>query len=320
MTFLLIGESLVDAKKLADGSTQTVPGGSSLNVAIGLGRLGQNVTLVTQIADDHNGQLIREHLAANHVTVLAKPQKSTSVAHATIRPDGSAEYEFEIEWSPVFDHVIPEGVEFVHAGSIAAHLAPGGQETFNLLAAGRARAVTSYDPNCRPSILRDVAKTRREVERYVEVSDVVKASDEDIAWLYPGLRFREVADKWLSGGAQLVVVTRGGAGAWCATAEGPSFDAATIAVNVIDTIGAGDTFMAALLHGLSGEGVGGPFGRSRLRGLDERALREIIQQAALGAAIACTRAGANPPTLNELKLLESKLKTASKVQSGRGHA
>lgn len=305
MTFVVFGESLVDVATGPTITATSTPGGSPMNVAVGLKRLDQEVTLVTHIGEDDAGAAIRDHLRRNGVAILADPASAspTSIAHASIQADGSASYEFSITWDidPVQDPA-REAVAAalaVHCGSIATHLQPGSDEVHRHFRNARSHALTSYDPNCRPSIIGDAAEAVIDVERFVAESDVIKASEEDIQWLYPGSDYREVAAAWLASGAALVVITRGGDGAWCKDADGAVVDVPGIRVNVIDTLGAGDSFMAALLFGLAERGLVGP-GTSRISGLGESELAVIIRQAVRASALTCTRPGADPPTRVEL--------------------
>ncbi len=308
MSFVVVGESLIDQTSYPDGEHQNAPGGSPLNVAVGLGRLHDNVTLVTEIGDDAFGQAIREYVEANNVDLIADVAGRTSTAHAIIQPDGSANYDFAINWNGAAGLTAAqnalETATAIHTGSIAAHLAPGADAALHALKAHRSHALTSYDPNCRASIVGPAPRVRSQAEQFIALSDVVKASDEDIAWMYPHDRYQDVAQRWLDIGAGLVVITRGRRSVWCATQTGIAFDAPAVPINVVDTIGAGDSFMATLLHGLVENNVAGSAGTQSLTDLSPAELRTIIQQATRAAAITCTRTGADPPTLDELRRVE----------------
>lgn len=309
MSFVVFGESLVD---IASGPTITAtstPGGSPMNVAVGLSRLDQDVTLVTHLGDDAAGHKILNYLRHNGVAVVADAESDfpTSVARASIQTDGSASYDFGITWD--IAGILAEaaqrvaGALAVHCGSIATHLHPGSEEVYQHFRNARSHALTSYDPNCRPSIIGSAFGARVEVERFAAASDVIKASEEDIQWLYPGSDYQHVAQRWLESGALLVVVTRGADGAWCQDSTGRVVDVPGVRVNVIDTVGAGDSFMAALLFGLSERGLVGARGKARITGLDRNELAAVISQAVRASSVTCTRAGANPPTRAELLAL-----------------
>ena len=166
----------------------------------------------------------------------------------------------------------------------------------------------SFDPNCRPSIIADVDYARSQAEKFVALADIVKASDEDLEWLYPGVDPLDSARRWLAlGGAEgpaMVVVTRGAEGPWGVNAAGEAHFPAP-AVTVADTVGAGDSFMAALLSGVVDRGLDGAQNRKALRELSAGSLRELLAHAAVAAAATVSRAGANPPTREELKLAEA---------------
>jgi fructokinase len=309
----VIGESLVDiiSGQHREGhphgtSTQTHPGGSPLNVAVGTARLGLATTLVTHYADDPYGDLIEGHLNANRVAAIKGGSAPTSTATATLSPDGAATYAFNISWDingaalPALDAV--QRSRHVHTGSIAAAVAPGDQATLALLAAAGEHASISYDPNCRPGISPDVAAARAQAERFVAASDIVKASDEDLAWLYPDRTPEETVSAWLELGPAVVAMTRGAAGPVILSREG-RVEMAAEAIRVADTVGAGDSFMAALISGLDQLSALGAGGRRRLQALTVDDLRALAAYANRAAAITCSRPGANPPDSTELSTL-----------------
>ena len=248
---VVVGEALVDVVRTADGRSSEHAGGSPMNVAFGLGRLGHDVSLLTRLGDDAHGRLLQEHLASAGVHLLpgAVDAGRTAVARAEIGADGAATYEFDLEWA-VPDVELPPDVDVLHTGSIGAAVAPGADTALALLSAARGRTTTSYDPNVRPAFFASPAQALARVEQFVDVADVVKASDEDIAWLLPGADVTEVAHAWQSRGPALVVVTRGGAGALAVGSSG-SLTVAAPRIEVLDTVGAGDSFMSGLLHALA---------------------------------------------------------------------
>lgn len=310
MTFTVLGEALIDISSGPLVKSSASPGGSPLNVAVGLARLGQEVALLTHIGDDVQGELLRTHLRDNGVRTVAGSSSPfpTSVARAHINADGSAHYEFDITWNIPTES--PDATDFlsaaqaVHTGSLATQLAPGKETVYEYYKASRSHALTSYDPNCRPSIVKQAAVARLEVERFVGQSDIVKASDEDIKWLYPGTPYRKITEKWLQLGASLILITRGDEGVWSHNASGQTVDLPATQINVIDTVGAGDAFMAATLFGLAERSLLGANGKEEIRDMSRKDLIPIIQQAARAAAITCTRSGSNPPTLSELLALQ----------------
>jgi fructokinase len=299
------GEALVDVI-VRDGGERTVhPGGSAANVAVALSRLGQRAVLVTQLGADGHGDLIRAHLAGNGVELIqAGPVSApTSESLATLGAGGGASYEFRLSWD-VPGARIAAGSVALHAGSLGVLLPPGGQRVIELMesACRDGGLVTSYDPNVRPSVTPDRRAVAAVVERAAASAHIVKVSEEDLGFLFPGMTPARFADRLLgAGGAtSLLVVTRGGEGALVATRE-VRFSAAAVPVTVADTVGAGDAFTAALLAGLAKLGMltaGALAGRVST---DSGALHELADQALAAAALTCTRAGANPPTTAELR-------------------
>jgi fructokinase len=300
---LVVGEALVDVVLRRGAEPAEHPGGSPANVAIGLGRLGRRVDLLTWLADDAYGDLVREHLAASDVHVLAgdRGPERTSVARAHLDDQGAATYEFDLTWDLPgrFDEG-DDAPAVVHTGSIATVLTPGAEAVARLLADRRATSTLTYDPNLRPALMGDAGATLPVVERLVELADVVKVSDEDLAWLHPGVAPVEIARDWLRRGPALVVVTLGGEGALAVTAAGDEIALTAPPVTVADTVGAGDSFMAGLIDGLWSAGLLGADARERLHAVDRATVERVLVRCAAIAAITVSRAGANPPTSAEL--------------------
>ncbi|GAB2450048.1 carbohydrate kinase family protein [Xylanimonas ulmi] len=300
---VVVGEALVDVVPDADGGTRDLPGGSPANVAVTLGRLGHRPTLVTSLAQDARGALVRDWLEASDVEVrLAAPACGrTSTAAVVLGADGGASYEFDLDWDLPADllRAALDGADVVHTGSIATVLDPGADAVEVAMRAARGRALVSFDPNARPVITPDVDAARTRVERLVGLSDLVKVSDEDLGWYYPGQPAPAVARRWATAGPVLVVVTLGAQGALVVRGE----DVVTVPgvrVQVADTIGAGDTFTGALLDALTRAGVGGPRARGALADLSVRQLADAAAWAARAAAVTVSRPGADPPTRAEL--------------------
>ena len=297
---LVVGESLVDVVRTASGAGSEHPGGSPLNVAYGLGRLEHEVSLLTRLGGDAHGRLLREHLAAASVALVpgAVDELPTSVARALLDEQGRASYEFDVQWRlPAAQ--LPAEVDVVHTGSIGAAVEPGAGQALELLRSWRGRATTSYDPNVRPAFLGTPERALARVEGFVDAADVVKASDEDLAWLCPGEDPVEVARRWQRRGPALVVVTRGGEGA-VAVAGAGTMRVPAPRTEVVDTVGAGDAFTSGLLHALAGHDLLGPAGARQLRALRLDALEDVLRTAVRAASITCSRAGANPPSRAEL--------------------
>ncbi len=266
---LVIGEALVD---VVDGEPH--PGGSPTNVAVGLGRLGLDVTLVATLGDDEHGALLRRHVESAGVTVQPVAAARTSSAIASIGPDGAASYTFDIAWDPgTID--VPTDVTAVHVGSIGAVLEPGATVVEKLVLDLPVSTRVSLDPNVRPALVADRAEAVQRLDRLAARADVVKVSDEDLAWWHPDSPEADLVERWLAGGSSLVAITRGAQGATL-FAAGERVDVAPEPVTVVDTVGAGDAFMAGLLGALE-QGVS--------------ALAEIGAAAAHSAALAVGRKG-----------------------------
>ena len=304
---LIIGEALVDIVERPDGTVSSHPGGSPANVALGLARLGRSVDLLTSLGDDEHGKLVRDHVTASGVRLAPSgTANATSIARARLDDTGAATYDFTLAWDLEEAAAPDAGTRVVHTGSIAAVLEPGATTVHELISAARSHATITYDPNARPALMGDAAAARRRVEELVALADVVKVSDEDIAWLAPGEEILEVAAAWRLLGPAIVVVTRGAEGA-IAFANCGIVSVSPAPVAVVDTVGAGDSFMSGLIDGLWEAGVLGAEQRGALADISDTSLREVLERCSRIAGITVSRAGANPPTREELgeALLES---------------
>lgn len=291
-TVLVIGEALVDVVTRRDGRVDEAPGGSPANVALALGRLGHEPRLLTRLADDARGRAVRGWLEASGVTVTAVHAPRTATATARLDADGSATYQFDIEWS--LDGAAVGDADIVHTGSIAALMPPGAVDVARAIDGLRDIALVTYDPNIRPALLGDAARVVRQVEDIVATADLVKASDEDLRWLYPAREPLEIAQAWRASGPSIVVVTSGEGGALAVAASGVATVEAE-RVDVIDTVGAGDTFMGALIDGLIRGGYRNARARADLRGISTDEIESILRVSAHAAAVTVSRPGADPP-------------------------
>lgn len=296
---LVVGEALVDVVHAADGSVREHPGGSAANVAVALARLERPVRFASAYADDAYGRLIAAHLAADAVASGSDPAvvARTSSATATIGPDGAASYVFDLEWRLGEVSLDPAPV-VVHACSLGAVVEPGAAQVAAVLERARALTTVSYDVNARPAVTGTGPDTVAAVERIARLAHLVKASDEDLEALWPALGVDGAASHLLGLGPQAVVVTRGGSGATWYAPDG-RVDVASRSVQVADTIGAGDTFGAALLDGLWDAGL---LGRAwdAPPALDPAAIESLLAHAARAAAVTVSRPGADPPYRREL--------------------
>lgn len=297
---LAIGEALIDVVRRADGE-HAHAGGSPMNVAVGASRLGVSSTLSTRFGQDDRGALIDAHTSGSSVVLTPNSRGAarTSTATATIGTDGAASYVFDIEWDWSDD--IDFTPKAVHTGSIGAVLAPGGAHVLDTIARLRATSLVTYDPNSRPALMGDRADAVRIVEGYVRLADIIKASDEDLEWLYPDRTPVETARAWAIMGPAFVVVTAGGTGATVVTSDDSVSEHIAPKVTVADTIGAGDSFMAGLIASLFHREMLDVSHRGALHMLTDETLTSIVNEALQCAAITVQREGANPPRLDEVK-------------------
>lgn len=296
-TVLCLGEALIDVVHRTDGDVQEHVGGSPLNVGGGLSRLGHPARLACWIGRDPRGLMIQQWLSEHAVLLAPGSDRAdgTPTATATLDSSGAATYEFDLEWD--LPDVDLDDVGHVHTGSIAAVLQPGADKVLQILEQAKQAGITiSYDPNMRPALMGTPEAVRQRVEQVIALSDVVKASDEDIAWLYPDDRAEDVLLRWGQLGPRAVVMTRGGEGA-SFVATGGLEQVSPRRVDVVDTVGAGDSFMAGLVSGLlDAEALGRDAGGA----ITEQVLRAAIDRAVATSAVTVTHAGAYAPTRDEL--------------------
>lgn len=301
-TFLVVGESLVDIVVPSDGGPRhNAVGGSCLNVAVGLARLDVPTTLVTRIGEDELGELVLEHVRASAVNVSegsVVPGGKTSTATAHLDEENAATYEFDLIWDlPAVE--LPDEVVGVHVGSLGATLRPGRDAVVDVVRrAVDSDVFVSFDPNIRPFFLDDPVAAWAEVLEIGACARLVKLSDEDLRLLRPDVDEDEACRELLTGATELVILTRGPQGATAFT-EGATIPVPAPQTDVVDSVGAGDSFMAATLALLDDWGVVDG-GEGALRALDDDRVRLLVTGAAKAAAVTCSRRGANPPTRREL--------------------
>lgn len=299
----VIGEALIDlVPGSSPGGYQARPGGSPFNVAIGLARLGHRTALMARLADNAFGRLLREHAAGEGVDLTAAPHAAepTTLAVVSLDADGHAAYDFYLEgtadwqWTDAELARVPTDAGVLHVGSLAAWTQPGCGRIRAAAARLRERGSTliSYDPNIRPLLLGKPQQARPLVEDFVAVAHLVKASREDVEWLYPGTDLGRIGERWLGLGALAVVITDGPNGAHLLRADAAPVHRPGRRIQLVDTIGAGDAFTSGLLGGLVRRGLHTPRQLSRC---PADFLAEAVDEAVLISALTCERVGADPP-------------------------
>ncbi|MEZ0447995.1 PfkB family carbohydrate kinase [Cellulomonas sp. ICMP 17802] len=295
---LVVGEALIDVHD--DGMTiRERVGGSAGNIAVGLARLGRDTLLHTAIGPDERGQEITEYLAASGVGLSDSSVSlaSSSVARAVLRGDGSARHDFRIQWEPASG---PGEVSAraVHAGSVAAYLAPGAATVLDLVSRAHGRSLITFDPRIEPALVGGRDEARRRTLEFVELAGIVKASERDLDFLYPDDDPLEVLTDWLHRGPDLVVLTRGPRGASAVTARGvvdvPGIDV----LHAEQGVGGGDAFMSTLID--SALTLEADTGMRWLRS-GAPVVEQVLARSVQAAALTVARVGAVPPTADELE-------------------
>ena len=310
--FLTCGDSLFDCFAELDADTSRIRlagtvGGSPLNVALGLARLGHPVGFFAKVSTDVFGRRIRAFMEREAIDqrFLIPTDRNTTLAMVSLSPAGVPQYSFYIEGSadrsiepgevpPTFD-----GVRAIHLASYTTVTEPTASALVRLAQQEKDRCFVSYDPNIRASIEPDLDRWRAKVAELAPLATLMKASDEDLALLYPGRSVDAVLADWLDAGVSLGVVTRGDKGASALSRTGTAASLPGVAVDVVDTVGAGDTFFAAMLGKL---GEDGALARGALEGFDRDDVEALLRFAIRAAAVTCSRRGADLPRRDDLGL------------------
>jgi fructokinase len=294
-TALVVGEALIDIVEHQGQALGEHVGGSPLNVAVGLALLGRRVEFLTWIGDDRRGRRIADYLHDSGVHLVAGSigASRTATALAELDENGSATYTFDIDWQ-TSPSVSPTQPLVLHTGSIATALMPGSSGVDDLVDKHRSTATITFDPNIRSAFFENAEQALSRVEAVVARSDVVKASDEDMRWLDPDSSPEELGARWLTLGPAIVAVTFGADGSYAICADGdqriPAYPA-----EVVDTVGAGDSFMTGLIDALWDAGLLGANRRGPLRDIRAADMRQVLQIAALSSALTVARPGAALP-------------------------
>ncbi|HET6729622.1 MAG TPA: carbohydrate kinase [Jiangellaceae bacterium] len=307
---VVAGEALVDLVAEEDGRYRAVPGGSPANVAVGLSRLGVRTHMLARLGTGRFGRIIREHLSRNGVglDLAVDSSEPATLAVVSLDTDGRAAYDFYVDgtadwgWSPAELPVsLPTGTTAFCTGSLAVALEPGATAITDLMRRTAAAGVSIVlDPNLRPALLGERATAMRRLEAQIALADVVKVSDEDLAWVAPDENPADVAARLLDLGPKLVVVTLGAAGAFASTLHGARVVVPAHPIEVVDTVGAGDAFTAGLVDALGRYDLLGGDARDHLGRCTDATLQAVVARAALIAGLTCARRGADPPTAAEV--------------------
>lgn len=313
----VLGEALIDLVCEPDGRFAARPGGSPMNVAVGLARLGLPTSFMARLSGDAFGRTLRAHVARNGVGTenCMHAGEPTTLAVVSLDSQGRAEYDFYVEgtadwqWTDTELRQVAPATTVFHTGSIASWTGPGAARIW--AAASRLResgVLITYDPNARPRLMGQRDHAVAQVQAGVSLAHVVKCSDQDLEFLYPTEEPATVVDRWLTMGPELVIVTLGSDGATGALRSGRRTQRPSIRVTVADTIGAGDAFMSGLLAGLYRSELVSP---QSLAAMSDEQLDAVIDDAVLSAALTCERPGADPPTAGQFAAAQGR-------RTGRG--
>jgi fructokinase len=294
------GEVLIDLIPGADGVRVPHVGGGPANTAKALARLGHDVQFIDGISSDQYGQISQKELLDDEVKLdlALKSDKPTCTAEVTLAADGSGSYFFNIDGTATFDFSLdwlPDPSRYkpqvLHIGTLVTVIEPGADVLYDWAIRVAEFAPIVYDPNIRPSVMGDRDRYQASVEKWAAISSVIKVSDDDVEWLYPGESVESVAQRWINDGAALVVITRGINGLLGVSAGG-SVEVPGVKIEVADTVGAGDTVGAIIVEAMIEKGI---------LNLTDEVLKATLHRAAVAAGITCSRKGAQPPYKHELK-------------------
>jgi fructokinase len=305
---LSCGDALIDMTpvKAADGRDAYVPlvGGSCLNVAVAMARLGAPAGLAGGISTDLFGTMIADHAVRSNVDLRHVTRSANNTTIAFVRfLDGEPHYAFYDEataarcWTYRPGSIPFAAIDALHVGSTTLIADPASAQTLALADDARGATTISFDPNCRPALVRDQADYRRHMAAFAARADIVRMSDVDFAFLHGGDDYAAAAKALIADGTALVVITRGAAGVLAWHAAAGSVAVAAPSLDVVDTIGAGDSFQGALLVALRDLGR---IARAALVAMSAEELRRALTFAVTCAAVTCSRAGADPPWRSEI--------------------
>jgi fructokinase len=299
MNIISLGEALIDFKAKGYLLFQGYEGGSPMNVAIASARLGGKIGFGGQVSSDLFGQALRDYLKKNNVDtsyLLEHPAPSSFAfvaeingqAHFTFVSNGAANTLYDPHPRPAF----PESLRFLQFGSISLLVEPTSSTIVDIVKNHRDRATIVLDPNVRPSLTPDKAAYMKSLESWIKLAHILKISSQDLDWLYPGEPYEKAAKIYLELGAPFVLITDGDKGVTLYRKGRAALQVPAPKVNVVDTVGAGDTFTGSLMVALL---------EYQDLNLTDEGWKKVLSFATHAAAFNCTRAGANPPTTKELQ-------------------
>ncbi len=307
---LCCGEALIDFIPTPDGKAyQPCPGGSILNIAVGLGRMAVPVGFLSRISTDLFGDILAQQLISNHVDLRYCPRLDgqTTLAFVSLREDQEEEPQYAFYASGAVDREmikedLPQHLEdeviALHFGSISLVLEPGASALQALMERESRKRVITLDPNVRPIVIEDWDAYRQRFMKWLSLVDVLRLSQVDLDWLFPGKPIEELLPAWFEAGLSLVLLTQGEKGASAYPLNGEMVFVPAPKVRVEDTVGAGDTFFSAVLTYLYENDL--LEDRRKIRAMQTAELEACLAFASKAAAINCTRKGANPPYRHEM--------------------
>lgn len=302
MGIVCFGEALIDFKATGSLAFQGFVGGSPLNISVAAARLGAEVALATCISEDMFGDAIFRHLLSNGVsTALLLRDRAPSTLAFVEEKHGDAHFSFlgegaaDSRYNPQPRPHLPEATKLISFGSISLFREPTASAIFDMVAAHKQQATILFDPNIRPALIEARDSYEALLLRALALCDIVKVSTQDLAWLYPGEENIMAAKRWLEHGPKVIIVTDGG-DAVQLLSPALAFSVPIPQVAVQDTVGAGDTFLGALMARLSSL----PLAVKDYATFDKATWLHLLRYAASAAALNCTHSGANPPTEHEL--------------------
>ena len=312
---LCCGEALIDFVPTPDSlAYQPCPGGSVFNIAVGLGRLEAPVSFFSKLSTDYFGDMLINYLTDNGVDTGAclREDDPTTLAFVSLPQGDDDEPRYMFYANDTADRLlqetelplIPDTVQVLHFGSISLVMEPGATTLTTLMKRESRQRIISLDPNVRPGLISDQVAYRQRFESWVTLVDILRLSQVDLDYLYPDEDRDQIVQRWFDMGISLCILTLGGDGAIGYTAAGKTAVSKAPEITVADTVGAGDSFLAATLAYLH------QFGKlntkEQLAGLSETELSNCLAYAGRAAAINCSRQGANPPTKHEMETINER--------------